>query len=123
MKFTIEKAPSYTGGKDEMQVWQDGKTSGPLCMGELIEQMLGLLGVMQAHTCTMLTPQEWADRWRSPEQKAKALARVEPDAQDKPLELVVVLDVDGNPVYCNAPCGMKVRVSVEREQRRGSNGD
>lgn len=117
MKFTIEKSPAHTGGRDELQVWQDGKTSGPMRLGELIEQVLALLGVTQAHTCTMMTPQEWAARWRRPEQKAKELARGEPDTQDKPLDLVVVLDAAGNPVYCNAPCGMKVHVSVEREPR------
>lgn len=62
MKIEIEV--SDDGG---LEVRVGDKTSGPLTVGEMLEQVLGLSG-RQIKTYPMLTAEEWERRWKPREQ-------------------------------------------------------
>ncbi len=60
MKIEIVKDDA-TGA---LVVWQDDTNSGILCLGEMIEQILGLLKLPNRQPYPMKTPDEWAAGWK-----------------------------------------------------------
>lgn len=62
--------------RGDVEVWRDGKTTDALCLGEVFEQILGLVFGM-AKVYPMKTPAEW----QAQEERA-ALRRAERDAGD-----------------------------------------
>lgn len=63
MKIEITK-DDKTG---ELEVWQDGKTTGPLVFGEMLEQVIRLLSPLPGPSAgyAMKTPQEWLEQFPS----------------------------------------------------------
>lgn len=57
--LTITRSPD-----GEIEVWQDGKTTRGLCLGEMIEQVLALVtcGQPLRRQYLMDTPEGWANR-------------------------------------------------------------
>lgn len=58
IKIEIIRSP-----ENGLQVWVDGKTTGQLCLGEMIEQVFALLHPDTCRAYPMATPEEWAQRW------------------------------------------------------------
>lgn len=58
MKIQISK-DDETG---HLEVWQHGKTTGRLCVGEMIEHVLGMLMADKCRTYEMKTPEEWGEK-------------------------------------------------------------
>ena len=52
-------------GKDVEVVDAEGRTTGPLCMGECLEQVIGLIYAEERKTYPMHTPAHWAERGMS----------------------------------------------------------
>ena len=60
MKIEITIKRNAEGALD---VWQGDRHSNELCVGEMIELSLKLLGLMPGQTYAMLTDAQWATRF------------------------------------------------------------
>lgn len=69
IKIEIIRSP-----ENDLQVWVDGKTTGPLCLGEMIEQVFALLHPVACRAYRMATPEEWKQAELRRQERLDALA-------------------------------------------------
>ena len=58
----------------------EGRTTGALCMGELLEQVIGMIYPEQRKTYPMFTPEEWERRALAHQARIEAAMNTEQEA-------------------------------------------
>ena len=58
----------------------EGRTTGALCMGELLEQVIGMIYPEQRKTYPMFTPTEWEQRALARQARIESAMKAEQEA-------------------------------------------